>query len=163
MQNADGKSGCAVVPGYHGELQEPEVPQTEGLRNWYPVIIKSPCAAVAAKACAAWSDMPISTPRWKGRSGKPKASFGDPRVLVEKYVASPRHIEVLIFAARHATRIHLGERDCSLQRRHQKVMEESPAPGMTPKCEREWGAAAVAAAKATGYVGAGTVEFIADA
>ena len=91
-----------------------------------------------------------------------KAAFGDERVLIEKYVTAPRHIEMQMFADRHGNAIHLNERDCSLQRRHQKVIEEAPAPGMSAALRAAMGEAAVAAAKAAGYEGAGTVEFIAD-
>src|SRR5206468_6141964 len=91
-----------------------------------------------------------------------KSSFGDARVLIEKYVAAPRHIELQVFADTHGNAIHLNERDCSLQRRHQKVIEEAPAPGMTTALRAAMGEAAVKAAKAVGYTGAGTVEFIAE-
>src|SRR4029079_16519161 len=90
------------------------------------------------------------------------SAFGDARVLIEKYVAAPRHIELQVFADRHGHVIHLNERDCSLQRRHQKVIEEAPAPGMPAELRAVMGAAATRAAHAAGYVGAGTVEFIAD-
>ena len=99
---------------------------------------------------------------WKGAQREAKAAFGDSRVLIEKYVSSPRHIELQIFADRQGNAIHLNERDCSLQRRHQKVIEEAPAPGMSAELRAAMGAAAIAAAKAAGYVGAGTVEFIVD-
>src|SRR4030095_7863576 len=91
-----------------------------------------------------------------------KASFGDDQVLVERYVTRPRHIEIQVFGDAHGHCVYLFERDCSVQRRHQKVLEEAPAPGMKPGRRAEMGEAAVAAAKAVGYVGAGTVEFIAE-
>src|SRR5262249_43062471 len=91
-----------------------------------------------------------------------QSAFGDTRVLVEKYISTPRHVEIQVFADVAGNVIHLNERDCSLQRRHQKIVEEAPAPGMTVELRNRMGAAAVEAAKAVGYVGAGTVEFIAD-
>ena len=105
--------------------------------------------------------MSISTWRLRPRSARP-SSFGDARVLIEKYVSAPRHIELQVFADAHGNAIHLNERDCSLQRRHQKVIEEAPAPGMSAELRAAMGEAAVKAALAVGYVGAGTVEFIAD-
>jgi 3-methylcrotonyl-CoA carboxylase alpha subunit len=156
------KAGVPVVPGYHGELQEAKFLKQKAYEIGYPVIIK-PLAGGGGKGMRRVDRHADFDAALEGAQREAKSSFGDPRVLVEKYVARPRHIEVQIFADRHGNVIHLGERDCTLQRRHQKVMEESPAPGMTAELRARVGAAAVAAAKATGYVGAGTVEFIADA
>lgn len=156
------KAGVPIVPGYHGELQEPKFLKQKAYEIGYPVIIK-PLAGGGGKGMRRVERHADFDAALEGAQREAKNSFGDPRVLVEKYVARPRHIEVQIFADRHGHAIHLGERDCSLQRRHQKVMEEAPAPGMTEELRARLGAAAVAAARATGYVGAGTVEFIADA
>src|SRR6185369_8085663 len=98
----------------------------------------------------------------EGAQREATSSFGDARVLIEKYISAPRHIELQVFADAHGNAIHLNERDCSLQRRHQKVIEEAPAPGMSAELRAAMGEAAVKAAQAVGYVGAGTVEFIAD-
>ena len=103
-----------------------------------------------------------SPPRLRRRSARRKSAFGDDRVLIEKYLTAPRHIEIQVFADTQGNAVHLFERDCSVQRRHQKVLEEAPAPGdEAASTARAMGEAAVAAAKAIGYVGAGTVEFIA--
>jgi 3-methylcrotonyl-CoA carboxylase alpha subunit len=156
------KAGVPIVPGYHGELQEPKFLKQKAYEIGYPVIIK-PLAGGGGKGMRRVERHADFDAALEGALREAKGSFGDARVLVEKYVASPRHIEVQIFADRHGNAIHLGERDCSLQRRHQKVLEESPAPGMTGELRARVGATAVTAAKAAGYVGAGTVEFIADA
>jgi 3-methylcrotonyl-CoA carboxylase alpha subunit len=156
------KAGVPVVPGYHGELQETKFLKQKAYEIGYPVIIK-PLAGGGGKGMRRVERHADFDAALESAQREAQGSFGDPRVLVEKYVARPRHIEMQIFADSHGNAIHLGERDCSLQRRHQKVMEESPAPGMTTELRTRVGAAAVAAAKATGYVGAGTVEFIADA
>jgi 3-methylcrotonyl-CoA carboxylase alpha subunit len=156
------KAGVPVVPGYHGVMQEPKFLKQKAYEIGYPVMIK-PLAGGGGKGMRRVERHADFEAALESAQREAKSSFGDARVLIEKFVASPRHIEVQIFADRHGNAIHLGERDCSLQRRHQKVMEESPAPGMTAELRARMGAAAVAAAKATGYVGAGTVEFIADA
>jgi 3-methylcrotonyl-CoA carboxylase alpha subunit len=150
-----------LVPGYHGENQDPPFLQAQADGIGYPVLIKASAGGggkgmrVVAKS-ADFHDALVSCKR------ESQASFGDDRVLVEKYVERPRHIEIQVFADTHGNAVYLFERDCSVQRRHQKVLEEAPAPGMTPERRRAMGEAAVAAARAVGYVGAGTVEFIAD-
>jgi 3-methylcrotonyl-CoA carboxylase alpha subunit len=150
-----------LVPGYHGEKQEPEFLHAQADGIGYPVLIKASAGGggkgmrVVAKS-GEFLEALISCRR------EALASFGDDRVLVEKYVERPRHIEIQVFADTLGGAVYLFERDCSVQRRHQKVLEEAPAPGMTPERRRAMGEAAVAAARAVGYVGAGTVEFIAD-
>jgi 3-methylcrotonyl-CoA carboxylase alpha subunit len=155
------KAGVPVVPGYHGKDQDAALLAREAARIGYPVLIKA-VAGGGGKGMrrvdspADFADALASAQR-EGQS-----AFGDPRVLVEKYVLSPRHIEIQVFGDSHGHVVHLFERDCSLQRRHQKVIEEAPAPGMPLAMREAMGKAAVEAAKAVGYVGAGTVEFIAD-
>ncbi|HWH82794.1 MAG TPA: biotin/lipoyl-containing protein, partial [Burkholderiaceae bacterium] len=155
------KAGVPLVPGYHGAGQEPAMLKREADRIGYPVLIK-------ASAGGGGKGMRIVT---KGdefdaalASCKREAinSFGDDAVLIERYVTRPRHIEIQVFGDTHGNCVYLFERDCSVQRRHQKVLEEAPAPGISAARRAEMGAAAVAAAKAVGYVGAGTVEFIAE-
>ncbi len=155
------KAGVPVVPGYHGEMQEPKFLKQKAYEIGYPVLIKA-VAGGGGKGMRRVERHAEFDSALEGAQREAKASFGDTRVLIEKYVTSPRHIEVQIFADRHGNAIHLNERDCSLQRRHQKVIEEAPAPGMSADLRAVMGAAAVEAAKAAGYVGAGTVEFIAD-
>ncbi len=155
------KAGVPLVPGYHGADQDPGLLAREAARIGFPVLIK-PSAGGGGKgmhvvAAAAGFEQELATARREAKS-----SFGDDRVLIEKYLERPRHIEVQVFADTHGNCIHLFARDCSVQRRHQKVIEEAPAPGLSPAQMDEMGAAAVAAARAVGYVGAGTVEFIAE-
>ncbi|KNC96329.1 acetyl-CoA carboxylase, biotin carboxylase subunit [Spizellomyces punctatus DAOM BR117] len=150
-----------VVPGYHGEEQSVERLQAEAERIGYPVLIK------AVKGGGGKGMRIVETPQdFKDmlESAKREAtkSFGDDTVLVEKYLTRPRHVEVQVFADTHGNAVYLFERDCSVQRRHQKVLEEAPAPGLSPELRASLGAKAVAAAKAVNYVGAGTVEFILD-
>ena len=156
------RSGVPVLPGYHGELQDPGCLAAEAERIGLPVVIKAVAggggrgmrvvrraadfAAALASACQ-----------------EAIAAFGDDSVLIERYLERPRHIEVQVFADTHGNAVHLFERDCSTQRRHQKVIEEAPAPDLDPARRAVMGAAAVTAAQAVGYVGAGTVEFVADA
>jgi 3-methylcrotonyl-CoA carboxylase alpha subunit len=155
------KAGVPVVPGYHGEMQEPKFLKQKAYEIGYPVLIKA-VAGGGGKGMRRVDRHADFDAALEGAQREANASFGDRRVLIEKYVSSPRHIELQVFADAHGNAIHLGERDCSLQRRHQKVIEESPAPGMSADLRAAMGAAAVAAAQAVGYVGAGTVEFIAD-
>ena len=154
-------AGVPIVPGYHGELQEPRFLKQKAYEIGYPVLIKA-VAGGGGRGMRRVDRHADFESALEGAQREAKASFGDARVLIEKFVTCPRHIELQIFADHHGNVVHLGERDCSLQRRHQKVIEEAPAPGMGPELRATMGAAAVAAAKAAGYVGAGTVEFIAD-
>ena len=155
------RSGVPVVPGYHGERQEPDFLKRKAYEIGYPVLIK-PVAGGGGKGMRKVERHAEFDAALAAAQREAKAAFGDAQVLIEKYVKAPRHIEIQVFADRHGHIIHLGERDCSLQRRHQKVIEEAPAPGMTLALRARMGEAAVAAAKAVGYEGAGTVEFIAD-
>jgi 3-methylcrotonyl-CoA carboxylase alpha subunit len=155
------KAGVPTVPGYHGERQEPAFLKRKAYETGYPVMIKA-VAGGGGKGMRRVDKHSEFDSALAGATREASAAFGDPRVLIEKYVAAPRHIEIQVFADRHGNVIHLNERDCSLQRRHQKVIEEAPAPGMTPELRAAMGAAAVEAARAVGYEGAGTVEFIAD-
>jgi 3-methylcrotonyl-CoA carboxylase alpha subunit len=155
------KAGVPVVPGYHGEMQEAKFLQRKAYEIGYPVLIKA-VAGGGGKGMRRVDRHADFETALAGAQREAKSAFGDERVLIEKYVTAPRHIELQIFADRHGNAIHLNERDCSLQRRHQKVIEEAPAPGMDPDLRAAMGQAAVAAAKAVGYEGAGTVEFIAD-
>ncbi len=155
------QAGVPVVPGYHGDEQEPSFLSQRATEVGYPVLIK-------ARAGGGGKGMrKVEEPRefpaaLEAARREAQAAFGDSAVLIEKYLTKPRHIEVQVFGDRHGNILHLFERDCSLQRRHQKVIEEAPAPGMTAEVRRAMGEAAVKAARAIGYVGAGTVEFIAD-
>jgi 3-methylcrotonyl-CoA carboxylase alpha subunit len=154
-------AGVPVVPGYHGERQDAALLKRKAYEIGYPVLIKA-AAGGGGKGMRKVERHADFEAALEAAQREAQSAFGDARVLVEKYVSAPRHIEMQIFADRHGNAIHLNERDCSLQRRHQKVIEESPAPGMTADLRAAIGAAAVQAAKAVGYVGAGTVEFIAD-
>ena len=155
-------AGVPVTPGYLGKDQTEERLQTEADAIGYPVLIKAVAGGGGkgmrrVDAAQQFPEMLQSCRR------EAVSSFGDDRVLIEKYILSPRHIEVQVFGDTHGNVVHLFERDCSLQRRHQKVIEEAPAPGMDEATREAICAAAVRAAKAVDYVGAGTIEFIADA
>ena len=155
------KASVPVVPGYHGEEQSLDLLRRKADEIGYPVLIKA-VAGGGGKGMRKVKQPADFDAALASAQREAQAAFGDPRVLIEKYVTAPRHIEIQVFADRHGNVIHLNERDCSLQRRHQKVIEEAPAPGMSAALRAAIGAAAVKAAQAVGYVGAGTVEFIAD-
>jgi len=155
------RAGVPLVPGYHGDKQDAKFLQKEADRIGYPLLIKASAGGGGkgmriVEAGGAFAEALASCKR------EAASSFGDDRVLIERYLRRPRHIEIQVFADAHGDCVHLFERDCSVQRRHQKVLEEAPAPGMTRERREAMGMAAVAAAQAIGYVGAGTVEFIAD-
>jgi 3-methylcrotonyl-CoA carboxylase alpha subunit len=154
-------AGVPVVPGYHGEDQDPARLAAEAEAIGYPVLIKAR-AGGGGKGMRLVEDPADFPQALESAAREAAASFGDPACLIEKYITAPRHIEVQVFADSHGNTLHLFERDCSLQRRHQKVIEEAPAPGMTEEVRAAMTRAAVEAARAIGYRGAGTVEFIAD-
>jgi acetyl-CoA carboxylase biotin carboxylase subunit len=156
------KAGVAVVPGYLGDDQSAKHLSAEAGKIGYPVLIKA-VAGGGGKGMRRVDDAKDFAAALEGAQREGQSSFGDARVLIEKYVTRPRHIEMQVFGDSHGNVVHLFERDCSLQRRHQKVIEEATAPGMPDAMRKAMGEAAVKAAKAVGYVGAGTIEFIADA
>eukprot|EP00161_Ancyromonas_sigmoides_P009269 TRINITY_DN2298_c0_g9_i1.p2 TRINITY_DN2298_c0_g9~~TRINITY_DN2298_c0_g9_i1.p2 ORF type:complete len:742 (+),score=353.86 TRINITY_DN2298_c0_g9_i1:95-2227(+) len=154
-------AGVPCVPGYHGSAQDTGTLRREAEAVGYPVLIKAVLGGGGkgmkiAKTAAEFDDALASAQR------EAKAGFGDDRVLLERYIERSRHVEMQVFGDKHGNVVHLFERDCSVQRRHQKVIEEAPAPGLDPELRRKFGEAAVAAARAVGYYGAGTIEFIMD-
>jgi 3-methylcrotonyl-CoA carboxylase alpha subunit len=155
------ETGVPLVPGYHGEDQDAVRLEKEAAGVGFPVLIK-PSAGGGGKGMRVVRERKEFRAALEGAKREAASSFGDDRVLIERYLDRPRHIEVQVFGDTQGNFVHLFERDCSVQRRHQKVLEEAPAPGMTEARRREMGAAAVAAARAIGYVSAGTVEFIAE-
>ena len=155
------KAGVPLVPGYHGDNNEPAFLAEQAAHIGYPVLIKA-SAGGGGKGMRRVDQAADFVAALASCQREAQASFGNAQVLVERYVLRPRHIEIQVFGDMHGHVIHLGERDCSVQRRHQKVLEESPAPGLSAARRAEMGAAAVAAAKAVAYVGAGTVEFVAE-
>ena len=154
-------AGVPLVPGYHGANQDPALLATEAALIGYPVLIKA-SAGGGGKGMRIVQHADEFAEALAVAKGEAASSFGDDRVLVERYLTQPRHIEIQVFADRHGHTISLFERDCSIQRRHQKVLEEAPAPGMDATQRARMGDAACAAARAVGYVGAGTVEFITE-
>lgn len=155
------KAGVPLVPGYHGEAQDYETFRTAAEVIGYPVLLKA-AAGGGGKGMKVVEQESELAEALASAQREAKSAFGDARMLVEKYVLKPRHVEIQVFADKHGNCLYLNERDCSIQRRHQKVVEEAPAPGLSPVLRRAMGEAAVKAAKAIGYVGAGTVEFLLD-
>ncbi|MHC6226295.1 acetyl/propionyl/methylcrotonyl-CoA carboxylase subunit alpha [Pseudomonas sp. X10] len=158
MENA----GVPLVPGYHGEAQDLETFRAAAERIGYPVLLKA-SAGGGGKGMKVVEDESQLADALASAQREAQSSFGDARMLVEKYVLKPRHVEIQVFADQHGNCLYLNERDCSIQRRHQKVVEEAPAPGLSAELRQAMGEAAVRAAQAIGYVGAGTVEFLLDA
>ncbi|HJW25746.1 MAG TPA: acetyl/propionyl/methylcrotonyl-CoA carboxylase subunit alpha [Rhodocyclaceae bacterium] len=155
------KARVPLTPGYHGDNQEPAFLKEQADAIGYPVLIKASAGGggKGMRLVERGEDFAAALASCQREAA---SSFGDDKVLVEKYLIRPRHIEIQVFGDSHGNCVYLFERDCSVQRRHQKVLEEAPAPGMTAERRRQMGEAAVAAAKAVGYQGAGTVEFIAN-
>ena len=155
------QAGVPLTPGYHGDNQDPQFLRGQADAIGYPVLIKA-SAGGGGKGMRRVDDSAAFIEALASCQREARSAFGNDHVLVEKYVLRPRHIEIQVFGDRHGNVVHLFERDCSVQRRHQKVLEEAPAPGMTAERRTAMGKAAVDAARAVGYVGAGTVEFIAS-
>ena len=156
-----GEAGVPLVPGYHGADQDWKTLQAAAAALGYPVLLKASAGGGGRGMRVVEADAELIDAIAAARR-ESLAAFGDDRLLVERYIERPRHIEIQVFADNHGKVVHLFERDCSLQRRHQKVVEEAPAPGLDAEQRHAMGEVAVAAAKAIGYVGAGTVEFITD-
>ena len=155
------QAGVPLTPGYHGDDQEPDFLRVQADQIGYPVLIKASAGGGGKGMRAVWKSEEFAD-ALASCQREASSSFGDDHVLIEKYLQRPRHIEIQVFGDTHGNCVYLFERDCSVQRRHQKVLEEAPAPGMTAERRAAMGKAAVDAAKAVGYVGAGTVEFIVD-
>ena len=155
------RAGVPLVPGYHGEAQDLSTLRAMAQEIGYPVLVKA-SAGGGGKGMRIVASEDGLAEAVEGAKREALSSFGDDRLLIEKYLTRPRHIEVQVFADSHGNTVSLFERDCSIQRRHQKVLEEAPAPGMDPALREAMGEAAVSAARAVGYVGAGTVEFIVE-
>jgi 3-methylcrotonyl-CoA carboxylase alpha subunit len=155
-------AGVPLVPGYHGEAQDIATFRAAAERIGYPVLLKA-TAGGGGKGMKVVEQESELAEALASAQREALSSFGNSQMLVEKYVLKPRHVEIQVFADQHGNCLYLNERDCSIQRRHQKVVEEAPAPGLSPELRQAMGEAAVKAAQAIGYVGAGTVEFLLDA
>jgi len=155
-------AGVPLVPGYHGAAQDLQTFREAAERIGYPVLLKA-SAGGGGKGMKVVEEVSQLADALASAQREAQASFGNAQMLVEKYLLKPRHVEIQVFADQHGNCLYLNERDCSIQRRHQKVVEEAPAPGLAPELRKAMGEAAVRAAQAIGYVGAGTVEFLLDA
>ncbi|WP_372620391.1 acetyl/propionyl/methylcrotonyl-CoA carboxylase subunit alpha [Falsiroseomonas sp.] len=155
------RAGVPLVPGYHGEDQSDATLRAAAQRIGFPILVKA-SAGGGGKGMKIAQDASELDEALTLARGEAASAFGDDRLLLERYLTRPRHIEIQVFADGHGNIVHLFERDCSIQRRHQKVVEEAPAPGMTAERRAAMGKAACDAARAIGYVGAGTVEFISE-
>jgi len=155
------RAGVPVLPGYNGRAQSPKALKQAAAKLGTPLLIK-PSAGGGGKGMRRVDAVADFAPALASARREAAAAFGDERVILERFLERPRHIEIQIFADEHGDAVHLFERDCSIQRRHQKVIEEAPAPGLSAKLRTAMGRAAVAAARAIGYVGAGTIEFLVD-
>ncbi|WOL07968.1 methylcrotonoyl-CoA carboxylase subunit alpha, mitochondrial [Canna indica] len=156
-----GAAGVPLVPGYHGDNQDVNFLKLEAEKIGYPILIK-PTHGGGGKGMRIVNGPDEFVESFMGAQREAAASFGINTILLEKYITHPRHVEVQVFGDKHGNVIHLNERDCSVQRRHQKIIEEAPAPNITDEFRSHIGKAAVSAAKAVGYYSAGTVEFIVD-
>jgi geranyl-CoA carboxylase alpha subunit len=154
-------AGVPCVPGYQGVDQSDTAMAAEAARIGFPVMIKA-VAGGGGRGMRLVSDAGAFPDSLRGARSEAQGAFGDPTVILERAIADPRHIEIQVFGDRHGNAIHLGERDCSVQRRHQKLIEEAPSPKVTPELRARMGAIAVAAIKSIGYEGAGTLEFLLD-
>ncbi|HNB26225.1 MAG TPA: acetyl/propionyl/methylcrotonyl-CoA carboxylase subunit alpha [Alphaproteobacteria bacterium] len=152
-------AGVPLVPGYHGTEQADSHLIAEAMKIGFPVLIKA-SAGGGGKGMRIVAHERELLPAIEGARREAKSAFGDERLLIERYLERPRHVEVQVFADSYGEAVYIHDRDCSIQRRHQKVIEEAPAPGLAEETRRRMGEAAVAAAKAVGYVGAGTIEFL---
>ena len=155
------KAGVSTVPGYLGELADADEAIKVAGEIGYPVMIKASAGGGGKGMRVAWND-DEAREGFRSAVNEAKSSFGDDRVFIEKFIEDPRHIEIQVLADQHGNVIHLGERECSIQRRHQKVIEEAPSPFLDPETRAAMGAEAVALAAAVDYCSAGTVEFIVD-
>lgn len=156
-----GKADVPLVPGYHGDNQDLDTLKLHAEQIGYPVLIKASAGGGGKGMRVVWKASELDE-HISGAKREAEASFGDARLLLEKYLLKPRHVEVQVLFDKHGNGVYLFDRDCSLQRRHQKIIEEAPAPGIDPDVREAMGAAALRCGEATGYEGAGTVEFLFD-